>query len=499
MVLFYISRINIMFYVVINRLSALLLLSLLLVSNAVSQQQIVKINFPQLTARQQLLRDIYRELIEINTTDSVGDTTKAAEAMAVRFRAAGFSEADVRVLNNPGNNRKGNLVVRFRSPNATRKPLLLLAHIDVVEARKEDWSDNLDPFKLTERDGYFYGRGTTDDKAMAAIFVANLIGYKQEKAQFDRDIILALTADEEGGDFNGPEYLLKNHRDLVDAEFGINEGGGGRHRKGVKLFNGVQASEKVYQSFLLEVKNKGGHSSLPPKDNAIYRLAAGLERLSKFDFPVNFNEVTRGYFQKAAGIETGQTAADMKAVSAISSIDSEAVKRLSDSPYYNALMRTTCVATRLEGGHADNALPQTARATVNCRILPQENANDIHRKLVEVLADNQIFVTFIKEPKPSQPSPLTAAVMRPIEEITRAMWKDVPVVPIMGTGATDSLYFRQAGIPMYGVSGIFSDIDDNRAHGRDERLGIAEFYEGREFLDKLVKSLAGEKKAAIKK
>lgn len=486
-----------MIFVSPRRLSGLLLLSLLFVHSALSQQTTDN-KMPQLTTHQQLLRGIYQELIEINTTDSVGDTTKASEAMAARLRAAGFPEADVRVLVNPGNNRKGNLVVRYRSVNAKRKPLLLLAHIDVVEARKEDWSDNLDPYKLTERDGYFYGRGTTDDKAMAAIFVANLIRYKQENAQFDRDIILALTADEEGGDFNGVEWLIKNHRDLVSAEIGINEGGGGRHRKGIKLFNGVQASEKVYQSFLLEIKNKGGHSSLPPKDNAIYQLAAGLERLSKFDFPVNLNEVTRGYFQKMSAIETGQSATDMKTVAGATQ-DAEAVKRLSDSPYYNALMRTTCVATKLEGGHAENALPQTVRATINCRILPQENAKDIHRKLIEVLADERIAVTFIKEPKPSPPSPLSAEIMRPIENATRSMWKDVPVVPIMGTGATDSLYFRQIGIPMYGVSGLFGDIDDNRAHGRDERLGVREFYEGQEFLDKLVKSLAGNgTNAAVK-
>ena len=485
-----------MTYFAKRRLINLLFLCLLLVHTAFSQQTTENKTI-QLTPAQQLLRGIYQELIEINTSDSVGDTTKAAEAMAARLRAAGFSETDTRVLVHPGNNRKGNLIARYRSANPKRKPLLLLAHIDVVEARKEDWSDNLDPFKLTERDGYFYGRGTTDDKAMAAIFVANLIRYKQENAQFDRDIILALTADEEGGDFNGPEYLIKNHRDLLDAEFGINEGGGGRHRKGVKLFNGVQASEKVYQSFLLEVKNKGGHSSLPSKDNAIYRLAAGLERLSKFDFPVNFNEVTRGYFQKMSSLETGQSATDMKTV-ALDGNNAEAVKRLSESPYYYALLRTTCVATRLEGGHADNALPQTARATINCRILPQENAKDIQRKLIEVLADDQINITFIKEPKPSPPSPLTSEVMRPIENQTRAMWRDVPVVPIMGTGATDSLYFRQIGIPMYGVSGLFGDIDDNRAHGRDERLGIREFYEGQEFLYQLVKSFAGESTAAVK-
>lgn len=460
------------------------LLLILLVQPAASQT-------PSLTAHQKFLREIYQELIEVNTTDSAaGDTTRAAEAMATRLRTAGFPESDVRVLVPSGNAKKGNLVARLRSPNARRKPLLLLAHIDVVEARKEDWSDGLDPFKLTERDGYFYGRGTGDDKAMAAIFVANLIRYKQEGTTFDRDLIIALTADEEGGDFNGVEYLIKNHRTLVDAELGINEGGGGRHRKGVKLFNGVQASEKVYQSFLLEAKNKGGHSSLPVKENAIYQLAAALDRLAKFDFPVNLNEVTRGYFERMSSIETGQSSADMKTV-AVNPSDAEAVKRLSVSPYYNALLRTTCVATRLDAGHADNALPQTARATVNCRILPQETAADTLRTLQRVFADENIKVAYIREPKPSPPSPLTPEVMRPIEAATAAMYPKVPVVPIMGTGATDSLYFRQVGIPMYGVSGIFSDIDDNRAHGRDERLGVKEFYDGQEFLDRLTRSLAG--------
>lgn len=473
----------------INIFSLSLLLLVIFVYSSLSQQT-TNSKSDRLSTHQQLARDIYQELIEINTTDSIGSTTKAAEAMATRLRAAGFPDSDVRVLVHPGNNRKGNLVARYRSPNVQRKPIILLAHLDVVEARKEDWSEGLDPLKLTEKDGFFYGRGTTDDKAMAAIFVANLIRYKQEGASFDRDIILALTADEEGGDFNGVKWLIDNHRDLVDAEFGINEGGGGRHRKGVKLFNGVQASEKVYQSFLLEVKNKGGHSSLPSKDNAIYQLAAGLDRLAKFDFPVNLNEVTRSYFQKMSALETGQLAADMKAVSSGTAPDGEAVKRLSVSPLYNALMRTTCVATKLEAGHAENALPQTARATVNCRILPQENAADIHRKLIEVLEDQRIAVTFIKEPKPSPPSPLRDEIMRPVEETTRAMWKDVPVVPIMGTGATDSLYFRQIGIHMYGVSGLFGDIDDNRAHGKDERLGVKEFYEGQEFLYRLVKSLA---------
>ncbi|MBA3321287.1 MAG: M20/M25/M40 family metallo-hydrolase [Pyrinomonadaceae bacterium] len=441
----------------------------------------------QPTPDQQLLREIYQELIEINTSDSVGSTTQAAEAMAKRLLAAGFPAGDVQVLVPAGNARKGNLVARLRG-TGSKKPLLLLAHIDVVEARREDWST--DPFKLVEQDGYYYGRGTVDDKAMAAIFVANLIRLKRDNFKPERDIILALTADEEGGDFNGVEFLLKEHRALVDAELGINEGGRGQLKKGQRLLNAVQASEKVYQSFRLEVKNNGGHSSLPVKDNAIYQLAAAIDRLAKFDFPVNLNEVTRAYFTRMSAIETDvQLAADMKAV-ARDAPDAATVARLSTSPYHNALMRTTCVATRLEAGHADNALPQIARATVNCRILPQETAAQIQQKLVSVLADARISVTPIAESKPSPPSPLKAEIIGPIERITQAMWPGVPVVPLMGTGATDSLYFRQIGIPMYGVSGLFDDIEDNRTHGKDERIQIKAFYEGQEFLYRLVQTLA---------
>ncbi len=471
----------------INAFSSFLLAAFLLaLSLPLSQKATARA--AELSPNQLLLREIYKELVEINTTDSVGSTTDAARAMAARLKSAGFADQDVQVLVHPGNARKGNLVARLRGTGA-HKPLLLLAHLDVVEARKADWSDNLDPFKLVERDGYFYGRGTSDDKAMAAIFMANLIRYKQEGFKPDRDIIIALTADEEGGDYNGPAWLVKEHRDLVDAEFGINEGGGGRYRRDTRLFNGVQASEKVYQSFLLEVKNKGGHSSLPVKDNAIYHLASGLNRLANFDFPLNLNEVTRSYFARMAAIEKGQSAVDMKALAA-GSANPTTVARLASSPYNNALMRTTCVATRLDAGHADNALPQTARATVNCRILPQESATDIERTLVKVLADDQIKVTYIKEPKPSPPSPLQPQIMQPIERTTQALWPGVPLIPIMGTGATDSLYFRQAGIPMYGVSGLFSDIDDNRAHGKDERLAVKSLDEGQEFLYRLVKALA---------
>jgi acetylornithine deacetylase/succinyl-diaminopimelate desuccinylase-like protein len=450
-----------------------------------------------LDAHQQLLFDIYKELVETNTTDSVGNTTEAAEKVAARLRAAGFPAEDVQVLVHPGNARKGNVVARLRGTGAGR-PLLLLAHLDVVEAKKEDWSPDLDPFKLTERDGYYYGRGSIDDKAMAAIFVANLIRYKQEGFRPDRDIILALTADEEGGGYNGASWLVTNHRDLVDAEFGLNEGGGGRERAGKPLFNGVQTAEKMSRNFTLEVKNKGGHSSLPVKDNAIYTLAAGLERLSKFDFPVNLNETTRAYFERMASVETGQAAGDMRALVQSAGKDGAAAARLSNEAFYNAVMHTTCVATRLDAGHANNALPQTARANVNCRILPQETPADTQAALVRVLADPKISVTMVgagnanrtAPPPERQSSPLRPDVMSKIEKVTAEMWPGVPVIPLMGTGATDSQPFRQAGVAMYGVSGLFTDIDDNRTHGRDERIAVRSLYNGQEFLYRLVKALA---------
>jgi acetylornithine deacetylase/succinyl-diaminopimelate desuccinylase-like protein len=438
----------------------------------------------KLSGEQQLLRDIFRQLIEINTTDSIGDCTAAAKAMADRLRTAGFSDDDIKVLG--PHPRKGNLVARLRG-TGERRPLLLLAHIDVVEARREDWS--FDPFKFLEKDGYYYGRGTADDKAMAAIFIANLIRFKQEGFKPDRDLIVALTADEEGGDYNGVDWLLKNHRALIDAEFGLNEGGGGAIRSGKKLFNSVQASEKVYQSFLLEVKNKGGHSSRPVRDNAIYHLSAGLQRLAQFDFPVNLNEVTRAYFERISKIEGGKTGEAMLGLTKTQS-SAEAASYLSNIPAYNATMRTTCVATMLDAGHAENALPQTARATVNCRILPTETAEYARQTLVRAVNDERIAITPIREPKPSPPSSLTAEVMKPIEEITRQMWPGVTVIPVMSTGATDSLYLRNAGIPMYGTSGIFHDIDDSRAHGRDERVGVKEFFDGQEYLYRLVKAFA---------
>jgi acetylornithine deacetylase/succinyl-diaminopimelate desuccinylase-like protein len=436
------------------------------------------------SARQQLAREILRQLIEINTTDSSGSTTEAAQAMGHLLTKAGLPRADLQVLG--PDPRKGNLVARLRG-KGIRKPLLLLAHLDVVEARREDWSFN--PFNFLEQDGYFYGRGTTDDKAMAAIWVANLIQFKQEGFIPDRDLILALTADEEGGQFNGVEWLLQNHRELIEAEYCFNEGGDGELRNGKHLLNEIQVSEKIYLSFRLEVKNPGGHSSRPVKDNAIYHLAQSLSRLASFEFPVKLNEVTRVFFERMSSIVTGSIAADMKAVIQMPP-DAAAVSRLAALPLYNATMRTTCVATQLEAGHAENALPQVARAIVNCRILPDDSPAEVQQALIRVLDDNQITVSPVKKPRPSLPSPLKPEIMRPVEQVTEALWPGVPVVPIMGTGASDGLYLRNAGIPTYGLSSLFQDVDDIRWHGKDERIGAKEFYEGQEFWYRLVKALS---------
>jgi acetylornithine deacetylase/succinyl-diaminopimelate desuccinylase-like protein len=429
--------------------------------------------------------EIFRELIGINTTEAAG-TTKAVAAAAARLKAAGFPASDIHIVG--PNERKMNLVARLRGTRA-RKPLLLLAHLDVVEARREDWS--MDPFVLTEKDGWYYGRGTSDDKAQAAIWLANLIRYKREGFVPDRDLIVALTADEEGGPDNGVEWLIAHHFELIDADFCLNEGGGGQVIKGRYVLNEVQASEKVYQSFTLDVTNPGGHSSLPTKENAIHRLAKGLTRLGAFEFPVRLNQVTRGFFERSAKLQTGQLAADMLAVTKTPA-DPAAVRRLSASPLFNAQLRTTCTPTMLQGGHAENALPQLARATVNCRMLPGADPKDVQRTIERVLADPKIKVSPVAGAKPSEPSPLRPDLMEPLERITREMW-NVPVVPVMLTGATDGLSLRNAGVPTYGVSGLFEDIDDIRAHGRDERVGVKAFAESREFLYRLVRELSGGK------
>jgi len=442
-------------------------------------------------ADRKLFREIYQELVEINTTDSVGDNTQAAQAMAARLKSAGFTDIEMQIVVPPGAPKKGNLVARLKGTGA-KKPLLLLAHIDVVEAKREDWERA--PFKLVEEGGYFYARGSVDDKAMAAIFVANMMRYKKQGYRPDRDLILALTADEELGStskWNGANWLVKNNRALIDAEFGLNEGGGGELKGGKPLLNRVQAAEKVSVHFRLEVKNPGGHSSRPRPDNAIYELAEGLAKFGKFHFPVKLNETTRIYFSRSAQFQSGQTADDMRAL-ARDTPDPEAATRLSQSPTYNSTLRTTCVATRLDGGHANNALPQTARATINCRILPDDPVDGVMKTIQQVVGD-KVTVTRASEPVPSAPSALRPEVMGPIEKVTGEFWPGVPVVPAMSTGATDSRFMRNGGIAMYGVSGLFLDQDDNRSHGLNERMPVKSLYDGHEFLYRLVKELAGGK------
>jgi acetylornithine deacetylase/succinyl-diaminopimelate desuccinylase-like protein len=433
-------------------------------------------------------RAILKELVEINTTDSSGSTTRAAEAMAARLKAAGFADADVQVLG--PNPRKGNLVARLRG-RSTGKPILLLAHLDVVEALKADWSADLDPFVFTERAGYFYGRGTSDDKNHAAIWIANLIRYKQEGFVPARDIVVALTADEEGGDSNGVKWLLEHHRGLIEAEYVLNEGGGGELRNGKAVVHAVQAAEKKYYSVALEARNPGGHSSLPRKDNAIYQLAAALTKLAAFEFPVELNEITRSFFARMASLETAQAADDMRAV-AQPTIDQAAAARLAaGSAMYNSMMRSTCVATQLTGGHAENALPQQARAVVNCRLLPGADPRAVEQTLKQVVADEGIVFTTLWEPVASPASPLRPDLMAAVERHTAELWPGALVLPFMSTGATDGLYLRNAGIPTYGVEGMFTEANDVRAHGKDERVGIKAFYDAREFLYRLVKTLAG--------
>ncbi|HEY7192225.1 MAG TPA: M20/M25/M40 family metallo-hydrolase [Gemmatimonadales bacterium] len=444
-----------------------------------------------LSADDQRARDIFEQLINTNTTGSSGSTTVAAQAMADRLIKAGFPAADVQVIG-PEGSKNFNLVARYRGTGRD-KPILLLAHLDVVEARREDWS--VDPFTLTEKDGFFYGRGTMDVKDGDAILVATLVRLKQEGYRPNRDLILALTTGEEGGsDYNGVDWLLKNHRDLIESAYVINmDAGDPVIMNGKRVFRSVQAAEKVYVTFKLEVHNPGGHSSLPTKDNAIYRLAAALGRLSAYQFPAQLNEITRASFgtwsqlQAAAGERT--LAADMAAV-AQPTPDTAAIRRLSDaSPLYNAQLRTTCVATELAGGHAENALPQSATATVNCRMLPGTPQDEVQRTLAEVVADTAVKLSVVT---PAVASPLAALkpdVMAAINNVTKRLW-NIPVMPVMETGATDGLYLRNAGIPVYGISGVFVDINDIRAHGRDERIGVQDYYDGAEYIYQLVKEVS---------
>lgn len=442
---------------------------------------------PVLTPTLQLSRDIFKELIEINTTDTpLGNVTTAAEAMARRLRAAGFPAEDVHVLGPVAT--KHNLVARLHG-KGPGKPILFLAHLDVVEALAKDWSPNLDPFKFNEIDGYFYGRGTSDIKDGAALLVTTFIRLKREGYIPARDLVLALTADEEGGDSNGVQWLLKEHRDLIDAEYCVNtDAGDFELQKGKRLLLGMETSEKNYVDFTLEVKSNGGHSSRPVKDNAISHLSEGLARLGGFDFPVALNETTRAFFERTASLQDAQTAADFRAISK-TPLDNAAVARLSQNAYFNAMMRTTCVATRLEGGHANNALPQTARANVNCRMLPDDTLQNVKATLQKVLSDSRISIAVVNDSGAAPASPLHPVIMQKLEGLSKLLYGGIPVVPVMDTGASDGKYLRLGGIPTYGVPGVFVDVDDERAHGRDERLGVKDFYDGVEFYYLFVKEL----------
>ena len=435
-------------------------------------------------------REILEELIEVNTSDSAGNTPALAAKIAHRLRSAGFDESDIRVLG--WSPRYQNVVVRYRGRPTGKKPIMLMAHIDVVDARREDWS--VDPYTFLEKDGFYYGRGTSDNKAGASILISNFIRLKEEGFVPDRDLVMVLTADEETTG-QSIDYLMKQQRDLIDAEYALNtDGGGGALKNGKPVAFVLQAAEKIYLTFQLEARNKGGHSSLPVKDNAIYRLSRALDRLGEFEFPVRLNETTREFFRRSAETEVGSTADDMRALAATS--NPRAATRLAAvSPYFNSIMRTTCVATRLYAGHADNALPQLARATVNCRILPDDTQDSVMAVLTRVVGDTAVQISVSDPAKPSPPSPLRPDVLGPVERIAKGIWPGVPVITEMSTGATDGLYVRNGGIPVYGVGAIFEDINDTRAHGRDERVGVRQFHDAARFWYQLVKTLTSGDRA----
>lgn len=436
-------------------------------------------------AQRVLGRELLQELIETDTTPDHGSTTAAAETLAKRFLAAGFDPADVLVVGD--NPLKRNLVVRLRG-RGEREPILLLAHLDVVEARREDW--HFDPYKLTESGGYFYGRGTSDIKGGAAGLVATLLRLHAEKFVPRGDYVLALTAGEEDGGDNGVQWLLAHRPELVEAAYGINvDGGGPEIRNGKPAVLSVETAEKVYLSFTLTARNPGGHSSLPTPDNAIYRLALGLSRLASFQFPLQTNSATRGYYKGLASLYSGQVAADMRAA-ATEPPDAAALARLAaTSTYNNAQLRTTCVPTLLKGGHAENALPQMAQATVNCRVLPGEDPVAVEAALKQAVADPVIEFARVAEPTPSPPSPVNPELFAHIAGVAKDMWSEIPVSPYMSAGATDSVFLRAAGMPVYVFNGIAYDVDDDRAHGQDERMRVDSYYQSLQFNYRLLQAL----------
>ena len=439
---------------------------------------------------QDLARTLLKELVEIRTTHDVG-STELARAIEGHLLKAGFPASDVVFIAPPDHPTKGNVVVRYRGKGAG-KPVLFLGHLDVVEARAEDWS--VDPFKLTEQDGWFYGRGTIDMKQGDAALIETLIRLKRERFVPERDIIAAFTADEEaGGDANGPAFLLKEHRELIDAEMAINlDGGGGNLKDGKRLSYDMGTSEKTYITYTLETTSPGGHGSLPGPDNAIYRLTAGLGRIAAFKFPVMLTATTRASFAKMADLDPGAQSDDMRAV-AKNPPDLAAAERLSETVRFNAQLRTTCVATLISGGHAENALPQRAKATIQCRMMPGDTAEHVQSALTSVLADPAIKVTMDAPPIISPESEPTPQIMKKAESVVHSMWPGVPIVPTMATGFSDGRQTRNAGIPTYDLGGTWADVAENRAHGRDERVGIREFDESVEYTYRLVKAMSRRK------
>jgi acetylornithine deacetylase/succinyl-diaminopimelate desuccinylase-like protein len=434
-----------------------------------------------------LARAVLAELVSIDTTHANGSTA-AAEAIARRLRAAGFADADL-VLAGPVPH-KHNLVVRLRGAGKER-PVLFIAHLDVVAAKREDWSRA--PFALSESDGYLYGRGTTDMKGDVSALVLTLLRLRGEGYRPDRDVVIAFTDDEETGrETNGVAWLLRERPELLRAGFAVNpDGGEGQTRHGRRTLLAVQTSEKVFVNFSVEATDRGGHSSLPHAGNPVYRLAAALVRLGAHEFPVHVGETVRGYFGAMSTQESGALAEDLATLSREPTDLAAAARVAAASDLYAALMHTTCVATELSGGHASNALPQLARATVNCRVLPDESPDDVEATLRRVVDDPGVKVTRTTPVQASPPSPLVPSVVEPVERVMRQLFPGVRLAPLLSTGATDGLYLRRAGIPTYGISGMFGDVDDVRAHGRDERVAAADYYDGVEFMYRFVKELTG--------
>jgi len=441
-------------------------------------------------ADQELARDILRELVDINTTHEHGSTA-AAQVMQQQLLAVGFAAEDVVLIAPADKPIKGSLVVRYRAKQQGLKPVLFLGHLDVVEAKREDWTT--DPFQLTQKDGYYYGRGTEDMKDGDAAMLETLIRLKREHFVPARDLIVAFTADEEaGGDANGPAFLLKEHRELIDAGVAVNlDGGGGSLQNGERLFYEIGTSEKVYVTFTLETTSPGGHGSLPGPDNAIYRLADALGRLEKYTFPVMTTATTRASFEKFAALQTGPQHDDSRAV-ARETPDPDAAERLSQNVKLNAQLRTTCVATLISGGHAENALPQRAKATIQCRMMPGDTAENVQTLLTNTLADPKISITLDAPPILSPESPPTRQIMEKAGKVVHSMWPKVPIIPTMASGFSDGRQTRTAGIPTYDLGGLWADVDDNRAHGRDERIGVQEFDESVEYTYRLMKAFAAK-------